>query len=95
MGECEHHAELVADGHSSDHVSDSAADGSQGGVSLLLLQPHAELHSFLAGLLEVLLFDHEGHVPEGLGDLAEGAGHGHIPRLDVHLHSVGDGQLLL
>ena len=91
----EHHAELVAYSHSGDHVSDPAADRAQCGISLLLLQPHAELHSFLASLLQLLLSDLEGAVPEGLGDLAQGAAHGHHSSLDIHGHSFGDWQLLL
>ena len=95
VGVGQHHAELVANSHSGDHVSDPAANGPQSGIPLLLLQPHAQFHSFLAGLLELLLADFAGTVPEGLGDLAEGATHGHHSSLDIHVHSFGDGQLLL
>jgi hypothetical protein len=43
MGVGEDHAELVADGDSGDHVADDASDGTEHCVSLLLLEPHAEL----------------------------------------------------
>ena len=64
VGVGEDHAELVADSDTSDHVSDPAADGAQGGISLLLLQPHAQLHALLAGLLQLLLPDFAWAVPE-------------------------------
>jgi len=43
MGVSQYHLEFIANGYTGYHVANSAADGAEDSVSLLLLQPHAEL----------------------------------------------------
>ncbi len=93
MGVGEDHAELVADGDSGDHVADDAAHGTEHCVSLLLLEPHAELESGLAPL-GVLLADLEGDVAEALGQFAERTLDGDGAGLDFDADSFGDLELL-
>ena len=64
VGVGEDHAELVAHSDTGDHVSDPAADGAQSCVSLLLLQPHAQLYALLPSLLQLLFSDLEWAVSE-------------------------------
>ena len=94
MGVGEDHLELVSDGDSGDHVSNSASDGAESSVSLFLLKPHSELKSFLSGFLEGLLPEFEGDVSEGSGDFAEWAANGDVSGFDINLDSVGDRELL-
>ena len=42
VGEGQDHLEFIADGDSSNHVSDNAFGGTQDSVSLLSLKPHSE-----------------------------------------------------
>ena len=70
MGVSKDHAELVSNGDTCDHVSDSATNTAQGGISFLLLEPHSKLNSFFASLFKLLFSDLKGTMSEGLSDLA-------------------------
>ena len=94
VGVCKNHSEFVSDGDTSDHVSDSAADGAEGGISLFLLKPHAELKSFLARFLSFLFSEFERTMSERLGDLAQGTRDGHDSSFDIYGNSIRDCQLL-
>ena len=61
----EDHSELVADGDTLDHVSDGAANGSNGCVSLLLLEPDSEFECVFVGF-GFSLEDFDGDVSEAL-----------------------------
>ena len=94
VGVGQHHAELVADSDSGDHVADDAAHCAEHCVSLLLLEPHAEPESWLVGPLGVLLADLEGNVAEALGEFSEWALDGDGAGLDFDGDSVGDFEFL-
>ena len=95
VGVGQHHAELVADGDSGDHVADDAAHGAEHCVSLLLLEPHAEPESWLVGPLGVLFADLEGNVAEALGEFSEWALDSDGASFDFDGDSVGDFEFLL
>lgn len=90
----EDHAELVADSDSGNHVADDASDGTEYCISLLLLEPHAELKSGLSPL-GVLLSDLEGNVAEALGEFAERALDSDCAGFDVDGDSFWDFEFLL
>ena len=94
MGVSEDHSEFEADGDTTNHVSDSAADGSQSGVSFLLLKPHSELDSFKTILLEFLFLDLKRNMSEAFGDLAQGTGNGDNSSFDVNGNPLRNGHLL-
>lgn len=91
----QHHSELVAHGHSGEHIADSAPDSTKHSVSLLLLQPHSELECVLASLLGSFFADVDGDVLEGAGESAQFALHSHLSGLDLDIHVLGHDQLLL
>ena len=90
MGVGEDHLELVADSDSLHHVADGGADGAQHGVSLLLLQPHAELEGGGLGLVVGLLADLNGHMLEPAGESTQLALDHYLPGLHVDSHALGD-----
>lgn len=94
VGVCEDHLEFVADGDSGNHVADDTSHCAEYCVSLLLLEPHAELESGLVGLLGVFLSDLEWDVAEGFGEFPEGALHCDSAGLDFDGHSFWDFELL-
>ena len=94
MGECENHSEFVSDSDAGDHVSDSASDGTEGGISLFLLKPHAELKSFFTRFLSFLFSDFERTMSEWLGDLSQGTRDSDNSSFDIYGDSVRDCQLL-
>ena len=94
MGVGEHHLELVSHRHSRHHIADGAADGADGGVALLLLEPHPEPQGVLVGL-GLALVDFDRDVPEGLREGAQLALHHYFSGLHLHLHALGDLEFLL
>lgn len=95
MGVGEDHLELVSNSHSLDHVADSATDSSKNSVTLLFLEPHAELKGVGFGLFVGLLADLDGDVFEPAGEGAQLALDHDLTGLDVNGDSFGDFQLLL
>ena len=95
MGVGEDHLELVSDSDSLHHVADGGADSAQHGVSLLLLQPHAELEGGGLSLVIGLLANLNGDVFEATGEGAQLALHDYLPCLHVDTDSFGDFEGLL
>ena len=88
MGVGEHHAELVSDGDSGDHVSDCASDGAQHCVSFLLLKPHSEFKTGLFGLCGCFLSDLDRSVFEFAGKSTQLALDDYFPRVDLDLDAL-------
>lgn len=90
MGVGKDHLKLVSNGDSLDHVADSGSDGSQDGVSFLLLQPHAELEGRGLALLTGLLTDLDRDVFEATGESTQLALDYHFTGLDLDVDALGD-----
>lgn len=91
----EHHFELVADWDTGEHIADCAFNGSDSGVSLLLLEPDLELKDRLASLCGFVLVDLDGDVLESFGELSERALHVDLSGLDINFNSFRDLEVLL
>lgn len=90
----EDHAELVPDGNSSNHVADSAANGTQDCVSLFLLEPHSEFKGVSIALSAFLFADIDGDVLEAPGKGAQLALDCNFPCLQVDRNALWDLELL-
>jgi hypothetical protein len=83
MAVCEDHLELVSNGDTDDHVTDSGLDSANGSVSLLTLEPHLELENLFAVLGRLVSVDLDGDVLEGFSEGSEGALDGDFTGLDA------------
>ena len=81
MAVCQDHLELVSDGDTDDHVTDSGLDGADSSVSLLALEPHLELENLLAVFGRLVSVDLDGDVLEGFVEGTEGTLNGDLTGL--------------
>jgi hypothetical protein len=94
MGVGQDHSEFIPDCNASEHVSNGASDGSEHGVSLLLLQPHPELDGGGFALFAEVLSDLDGDVFEAPRELTEFALDDDLPGLDVDGDALWDFEFL-
>ena len=91
----EHHSEFVADWDTGEHIADCAFNGSDGGVSLFLLEPDLELEDWFASFSWFIFVDLDGAVLEAFGKLSERALHVDLSGLNIHFNSFRDLEVLL